>query len=209
MVLLAGMCGTLDFFVHRTEADPDMFNRGLRVLSLSILNDTGTLYKCRLLWIGQAVFSQMALMSMEIILMLRGKILDISWFCYPFGSQAQSTVYALYNRTRRIGLLLLSVLIVKNLIQAFCSSTSIPALPFHDFCLIKPMPKSVLYSGYALYHWCLNDCWTETLCLALRRWSLRFLSWGWRWSSTYSRVAKAGEGLQWYLWCSEMDLAYF
>lgn len=70
-------------------------------------------------------------------------------------------VYALYNRTRRIGLILLSVFLVENLTQAFSMSISIPTLPFHEFCLVKRIPTSVLYFGYALYPGCQSDCRTD------------------------------------------------
>lgn len=57
-------------------------------------------------------------------------------------------VYALYNRKRWIGLLLLSTFTIENIVQATSMIYVIPTLPFHPVCLVISIPRPTIFFGY-------------------------------------------------------------
>ncbi|KIM90264.1 hypothetical protein PILCRDRAFT_811985 [Piloderma croceum F 1598] len=95
---------------------------GHRIFSMWIASTmTATPLICTTFHTLLAVTAQSLLTCMHIILMLR--------------------VFALYNRKRWIGILLLSLLAAQNATQAVCMVYVVPALTFNPMCHLDQMPR--------------------------------------------------------------------
>jgi hypothetical protein len=96
-----------------------------------------------------AVTTQCLLISMHLILMLRGLfVLQCSLNCHSKPTNANPLlVFALYIRKRWIVILLLSLLGTQNVAQAISVIYTIPAVAFNPICHIERIPRLVAMHG--------------------------------------------------------------
>jgi hypothetical protein len=102
---------------------------------------------------------------MESIMMLRGAPTSPS----PKALADSRTVYALYNRSRRIGLLLLGLFVLEETAMATSLGLFLPALRFSDVCIAHSIPHvSVVFGAapIAFEALMLGLTWRRVLALA-------------------------------------------
>lgn len=93
-----------------------------------------------------AVSDCLLMTAMDTVIMLRGGYALI--FCLlrqVLNDLLYLSVYALYNRTTKVALLLVSLLITQMTLVTVCTYRTLPEVPFNGNCDILKTPHNVVY----------------------------------------------------------------
>jgi hypothetical protein len=128
------------------------FSRGFRIFAVWVASSTtATSRLCISFHATLAVTMQCLLICIHLILMLRGLfVLQFSLDCHSeinYKYLSSRLVFALYNRKRWVGILLLSVLGAQNIAQAISSFYTVPAMQSNPVCHVVEIPRSAAIHG--------------------------------------------------------------
>ena len=120
--------------------------RGCRIFIMWITyNNTATPLLCTVFRTTLAFTVQSLMTSMHLILMLRG--LFGLYFQFDCNLNPLS-VFALYNRKRCIGVVLLSLLAGENITQVVSMVYTIPIITYNPTCHIQRIPRFAATHGF-------------------------------------------------------------
>jgi hypothetical protein len=91
-----------------------------------------------------AVSDCLLMSAMDTVIMLRGGHALICLLRQVLNDLLYLSVYALYNRSTKVALLLVSLLITQMTLVTVCTSRTLPKVPFNGNCDLKT-PHNVVY----------------------------------------------------------------